>query len=126
MKRILKKTVELATLVAVLPPFLVYWLECALLGPERAFPGWSQAFSLIPGLTGVYFRREFYRLVVTRCAPGATISFGTVFSHKTCAIGRDTYIGVFCVIGDVTLEDDVLIGSHVSIMNGSAQHGIER
>jgi acetyltransferase-like isoleucine patch superfamily enzyme len=26
----------------------------------------------------------------------------------------------------VTLEDDVLLGSHVSVMNGGAQHGIER
>jgi acetyltransferase-like isoleucine patch superfamily enzyme len=26
----------------------------------------------------------------------------------------------------VTLEDDVLLGSHVSAMNGSARHGIDR
>jgi acetyltransferase-like isoleucine patch superfamily enzyme len=26
----------------------------------------------------------------------------------------------------VTLEDDVLLGSHVSVMNGSAQHGIDQ
>jgi acetyltransferase-like isoleucine patch superfamily enzyme len=26
----------------------------------------------------------------------------------------------------VTLEDDVLLGSHVSITNGAAQHGIDR
>ena len=30
------------------------------------------------------------------------------------------------MIGDVTLEDDVLIGSHVSIINGNRQHGIAR
>jgi acetyltransferase-like isoleucine patch superfamily enzyme len=29
-------------------------------------------------------------------------------------------------LGDVTLEDDVLLGSHVSVMNGGSQHGIER
>jgi acetyltransferase-like isoleucine patch superfamily enzyme len=29
-------------------------------------------------------------------------------------------------MGEVTLADDVLIGSNVSIMNGSAQHGIDR
>jgi virginiamycin A acetyltransferase len=33
---------------------------------------------------------------------------------------------LFCVIGDVTLEDDVIVASHVSIANGPAQHGIER
>jgi acetyltransferase-like isoleucine patch superfamily enzyme len=30
------------------------------------------------------------------------------------------------MIGDATLEDDVLIGSHVSIINGRRQHGIEK
>jgi acetyltransferase-like isoleucine patch superfamily enzyme len=30
------------------------------------------------------------------------------------------------MIGDVTLEDDVLVGSHVSIINGNRQHGIDR
>jgi acetyltransferase-like isoleucine patch superfamily enzyme len=28
--------------------------------------------------------------------------------------------------GDVTLEDDVLVGSNVSIINGRRQHGVER
>jgi acetyltransferase-like isoleucine patch superfamily enzyme len=29
-------------------------------------------------------------------------------------------------LGDVSLEDDVLLGSNVSIMNGGSQHGIDR
>src|SRR5262249_7240020 len=36
------------------------------------------------------------------------------------------YIGPYCVLGAVTLEDDVLLGSQVSVMNGAAQHGIDR
>jgi acetyltransferase-like isoleucine patch superfamily enzyme len=36
------------------------------------------------------------------------------------------YVGVGCMVGDVTLEDDALIGSHVSIINGRRQHGIDR
>jgi acetyltransferase-like isoleucine patch superfamily enzyme len=74
----------------------------------------------------VYLRRAFYRLVLPRCAPGSFIGFGTVFSHCTAEVGRDVYVGVYCCLGDVTLEDDVLIGSGVSIMNGTGQHGIER
>jgi acetyltransferase-like isoleucine patch superfamily enzyme len=35
-------------------------------------------------------------------------------------------VGLYCCLGDVTLEDDVLLGSHVSVMNGGSQHGIER
>lgn len=30
------------------------------------------------------------------------------------------------MLGDVTLGEDVLIGSHVSIINGNRQHGIDR
>src|SRR5262249_32471576 len=54
------------------------------------------------------------------------LSFGTVFSHPTAEVGRSVYVGVYCCLGDVTLEDDVLLGSHVSVMNGGTQHGIER
>ena len=82
--------------------------------------------SLLPGMCGVYLRRAFYRLVLVRCGEGSVISFGTVFSDPRVEIGRYAYVGLFCCLGEVTLESDVLIGSHVSIMNGSKQHGIER
>ena len=112
--------------LAVLPAYVLYRLGQLLLGADKAFPGWSQVFSLIPGLSGAYLRRAFYGMVFQHCGAGAFISFGTVFSHRSCWIGRNVYVGIFCCLGEVTLEDDVLIGSHVSIMNGSQQHGIDR
>ena len=54
------------------------------------------------------------------------ISFGTTISHPTAEFGSAVYVGPYGMLGDVTLEDDVLLGSNVSIMNGSEQHGIER
>jgi acetyltransferase-like isoleucine patch superfamily enzyme len=126
MKRAAKAVLEALATLAVLPAVALYRLGRLGLGPEKAFPGWSQLFSLIPGLTGAYLRRAFYRMVFRRCAPGAWVGFGTVFSHPGCSVGRDVYVGAFCCLGEVTLEDDVLIGSHVSIMNGSAQHGTGR
>jgi acetyltransferase-like isoleucine patch superfamily enzyme len=126
MKQALKATADRVALALVLPAFLLYRLGALLLGAEKAFPGWSQAFSLLPGLTGVYLRRAFYRLVLPRCGAGAWIGFGTVFSHPTAEVGRSVYVGVFCCLGDVTLEDDVLLGSNVSVMNGSSQHGTKR
>ncbi|MBI1903232.1 MAG: acyltransferase [Planctomycetes bacterium] len=101
-------------------------MSAMVLGRNTAFASWSQALSLVPGLTGNYLRWAFYRMVLPRCGPGACLSFGTVFSHPTARVGRKVYVGVFCCLGDVTLEDDVLIGSHVSIPNGGQQHGIER
>lgn len=97
-----------------------------MLGSSRTFPGWSQGMSLLPGMCGVYLRRAFYGQVLPQCGAGSVISFGTVFSHSAVQVGRSVYVGVYCCLGDVTLEDDVLIGSHVSIMNGSRQHGIGR
>jgi virginiamycin A acetyltransferase len=126
MKAALKAAANVTAFVLVLPAVLLYWLAALLVGPDRAFPGWSQAFSLIPGLTGVTLRRAFYKCVLRRCGDDACISFGTVFSHPTAEVGRTVYVGPFCVVGHVTLEDDVLLGSHVSVSNGGEQHGIAR
>jgi acetyltransferase-like isoleucine patch superfamily enzyme len=126
MKHMLKAAANGVALLLVLPGFLLYRLGALVLGKEKAFPGWSQAFSLLPGLTGDYLRRAFYRLTLRRCAPDCCLRFGSVFSHPTAEVGRRVYVGLHCCLGDVTLEDDVLLGSHVSVMNGGGQHGIER
>ena len=126
MNALLKKLASVVATILVLPAYLLFCLSRLALGTSRAFPGWSQLFSLIPGLTGEYLRRAFYRLVLPDCGRDSCLSFGTVLSHASAEIGRRVYVGPYCSIGDVTLEDDVLVGSHVSITNGSAQHGFER
>src|ERR1019366_355223 len=110
MKVVSKALADAAATLLVSPAFLAYTLSRLVLGPQKAFPGWSQLFSLLPGLGGVYLRRAFYRFVLARCSPGSFIGFGTVFSHPTAEVGRDVYVGVYCCLGDVTLEDDVLLG----------------
>jgi virginiamycin A acetyltransferase len=126
MKSLLKLTADAIATLLVLPAWLLYRMAAIVMGTERAFPGWSQGMSLIPGLCGVYLRRAFYRLVFPECGAGTVISFGTVFSHPTARLGRNVYLGVYCSIGDVTLGDDVLVASHVSIINGGSQHAIDR
>lgn len=126
MKFALKQLVILIATIAVLPAVVCCRLGMKLLGPVQGFAGWSQAMSLLPGLPGVYLRQAFYRLILPRCAQDVCLSFGTVISHPTAEFGKSVYVGAYCVLGDVTLEDDVLLGSQVSIMNGSRQHGIER
>jgi acetyltransferase-like isoleucine patch superfamily enzyme len=126
MKRALKAIAGGAATLLVVPAFLAYRAAGLVAGPSRTFPGWSQAFSLLPGLGGAYLRGAFYRLVFPRCAGDASIGFGTVFSHPTAEVGRGVYVGLYCCLGDVTLEDDVLLGSHVSVTNGNAQHGTDR
>jgi virginiamycin A acetyltransferase len=126
MKAALKATANGLARALVLPAFLLYRLGMLAVGPARAFPGWSELFSLFPGFTGAYLRRAFYRLVLPRVGIDVWIGFGTVFSNPDAEIGRGVYVGPFCVLGNVTLGDDAMLGSNVSVMNGSAQHGTER
>src|SRR5262245_28875206 len=113
MKRYSKAVAEMVASLCVLPAVIGCLLCQAILGTSRAFPGWSQAFSLLPGLTGAYLRRAFYGFIFDQCGQGSWIGFGTVFSHQGCSIGKNAYVGCYCCLGEVTLEDDVLIASHV-------------
>jgi acetyltransferase-like isoleucine patch superfamily enzyme len=122
----IKKLADAVAIGAVLVPVLFYQVSAVIMGPKRVFPGWSQLFALIPGLIGIYLRRGFYRLVLPACGRDVCISFGTVFSHPTAELGDSVYVGIGCMLGDVTLRDDVLVGSHVSIINGRRQHSIDR
>lgn len=122
----IKQTANWLSRIAVAPYVLTYWGVAAVVGGERTFPGYSQMLSLIPGFSGAYLRRAFYSAVLPACGADSHVSFGTTFSHPTVAIGARTYIGIGCQIGDVSIGEDVLIGSHVSIINGSRQHGTAR
>ena len=125
MKDISKTVLRICFGIIVLPAVLIYRLNAALFGAEQAFPGWSQLLSLLPGKMGDYLRHAFFRQTMKCCGSDARISFGTIFSHPSVSIGQTVYIGHYCSIGDVTIEEDVLIASHVSIMNGCHQHGTE-
>jgi acetyltransferase-like isoleucine patch superfamily enzyme len=126
MKRILKLLANALATLVVLPSYLFYLLSKTLIGSARAFPGWSQAYALLPGFTGMYLRRAFYRLVLPRCGQDVCLNFGIVFSHATAELGDRVYVGAYCCLGDVTLEEDVMLGSRVSVLNGPGQHGIAR
>jgi len=125
-KRVLKQIANLAASTLVFPLAGVFHVSACFMGKEKVFPGYSQLVSLLPGLSGVYLRRAFYRMVLDRCDQDVCISFGTVFAHPGATLGNTVYVGVNCMIGNVELRDDVLLGSHVSIINGNRQHGIDR
>lgn len=122
----MKTLCEIAAFLLVLPIIVVYYIFCPILGVRRAFMDFSQLMSLCPGIIGEFLRRAFYRVVLPRCEKNACVGFGTVFSHPTTEIGENVYIGPFCILGDVTLEKDVLLASGVSISNGTNQHGTAR
>ena len=110
----------------ILPLFVTHLALGAVGDRNKSFAGHVQLLSLWPGTTGVFLRRAFFRLTLTKCSDTVAISFGTLFSSRECSLGKHVYIGPYGSIGAVDIEDDVLIGSHVSIPNGGKQHGIDR
>lgn len=126
MKRALKLAAEVVASLAVAPLWAVYTVLSLAVGKERTFPGFSQFVALWPGTTGVTLRRAFYRYVLAECGADSHVGFGTIISHAGARIGPHVYVGSYCMLGDVTLEADVLVSSHVSIINGNRQHGTER
>jgi len=120
---------NMAGWLAVLPASiltLLMKLQSLLVGRERAFQSFSQFLSLAPGISGNYIRKEFYRLNLKKCAKNPVISFGTVFSNAEAEIGKNVYIGPYCVIGKVSIGDDTLVASRVSLMSGLRQHNYSR
>ena len=130
--RLLVRAVQLLVAGAcglLVSPLALAYHASARLFPHRDdgfFQGYSQLMSLWPGLTGSYLRRAFYRLTLTRCAPDCYIGFGTIFATAKVEIGRGVYIGPFCSIGHVSIGDDVLLGSNVTLLSGKRQHHIDR
>jgi len=126
MRSFTKSILRAIALLIVAPAVLASWLQGQLIGSTRAFPGWAQLFSLLPGMCGEYLRHAFFRGTTARCDDDVCISFGTVLTHPGVSIGRGSFLGHFCCLGNVAIEDDVLIASRVSVINGCAQHGTER
>lgn len=122
----MKRVARFLITIFVLPTILLYYACRLILPKQRAFADFSQLMALCPGILGEYARHAFYRAVLPRCGTDACVGFGVILSHPTAKIGNRVYIGPYSVLGDVTLEDDVLLASGVSIANGTRQHGIDR
>jgi acetyltransferase-like isoleucine patch superfamily enzyme len=123
MREAFKATARGAALVAVLPSLFSYWLRRAVLGPDRALEGSSQALSLIPGLPGQYLRRAFLAQVLAGCGRSTVIAFGTILSKAGARLDEGVYVGPGCYLGLVHLEENVLVGSGVHITSGRHTHG---
>jgi virginiamycin A acetyltransferase len=128
MRQALKAIVGLVATVLVLPLLALYGLTIVIVpaGKARAFQGYSQLMSLLPGLTGEYLRRAFYRFALSECPPDCLIGFGTVFATPEVEIGHGVYIGWHGNLGHVSIGDDTLLGSNVTVLSGKHQHEFSR
>ncbi|MGH7506729.1 MAG: acyltransferase, partial [Longimicrobiales bacterium] len=123
------KSLASALAVLAVSPLVLFYRIAAAVAPGRTngiFQGYSQLLSLLPGYSGSYLRRAFYRVTLERCPANCHIGFGTVFSTPDVRIGQHVYVGAFCMIGHCEIGDDVLIGSNVDILSGKRQHRFDR
>jgi acetyltransferase-like isoleucine patch superfamily enzyme len=124
----LKRLANVAVSVALAPAAAAYRLESAVYPESRReplFQAWSQVLSAIPGLTGQFVRRGFYGHVLPECHEHSCIGWGTVFSSRDVRIGEGVYVGARCMLGRVTLERHVTIGSNVDVLSGKRQHNFD-
>lgn len=126
LKQLIKSALRGLAVLAISPLILSHWLSSTVSDADRSLESHSQLLSLFPGITGNYLRLAFYRFALEQCDPTATICFGTLFSKTGARLGKHVYIGPRCMLGLVTLEDDVLLGPAVQIPSGPMTHGIER
>ena len=126
MRAFLKLVVSWTCRILVLPLVAVVKLMQVFLKGDQPFQLGAHTVSLIPGIVGNYFRKEYYRLTLARCGSDVCIEFGTIINQATVELGRRVYIGLRCSIGECIIQDDAIIGSNVDIISGKNQHNFDR
>lgn len=124
MKATLKSLARAIALLIVSPLLLTHFICKSVSSADQSLESHSQLLSLLPGASGSYLRVAFYRWALSYCDPTATIGFGVLFSKAGAELRKRVYIGPRCMLGLVTLEDDVLLGPAVQIPSGPHIHGI--
>jgi len=122
LKAVLKKTVQLAALLLILPLLAIYLLLRPLSRQDELFATFAQILSLLPGTLGSYLRIAFYRQTMRNCEADCFIGFSTLFSQQGIEIASGVYIGPQCNIGLSAIGKDTLLGSGVHLLSGKNQH----
>jgi virginiamycin A acetyltransferase len=125
MKNTIKKTIQLFFVLLAAPFALFFILGKTILNGDTLFQTFIQAFCLLPGKYGCFFRAGFLKLVLPSCSLDITVSFLSLMSHAGTELAGNLYIGPQCNIGLCRIEKDTLLGSGVNIMSGSSQHNYE-
>ena len=105
---------------------LLVWPAAALAGFGRVravYQFFAQYFALIPGLPGSYLRVAYYALTLRRCSLQSRVGFGSYMAHPASEIGRDVFVGSYCVLGLCRLGERCQIASQVQILSGRRHHG---
>lgn len=116
---------ELLGLAWSLPHLACYALSRPVLGQAKAFVAASERVARIPGMLGVYARRAFYRRTLAAVGRDVYIGYMSLFSKPDMQLGDNVFVGRFCTVGRVKLEDEAMVGDGVQLLSGRHQHGRE-
>jgi acetyltransferase-like isoleucine patch superfamily enzyme len=122
MRSMLKRAVFATGLVLTAPLVVLAWLESRLTASQACFVFGSQLLAIAPGWPGSVLRAAYYFGTLERCAWEVHVGFGTVFSQRAAALGRQASTGCYCVIGHADIGAGVVMASRVSVPSGRRQH----
>ena len=106
------------------PVYATYCVMRRIVPRRKAFAAVMQSVSLLPGITGEWFRRGVLQWISKSSLENCCIGFGVLFSDPDLEIETGVYIGPRSDIGRVKIARDVILGSGVHITSGRKQHGI--
>lgn len=118
-----KKLAQFVASVRAIPVVASYRLACRLIGTDRAFSSLSEKLSNQKGMMGIYLRQACYRRVLHHVGEDVYLGYMTQFSKLKAQIHDRVYIGRFCTIGAVIIEEDVMLADNVQLLSGRHQHG---
>lgn len=123
---IIKTFLNGVCLVLVFPCALCCWLGDRITNDEESiFRFWAHVFSILPGKSGMFLRRAYYRLTLDHAASNFYVGFGAIFTHRNAIVEKDAYIGAYALVGSVHLGKGCLIGSRASLLSGTQQHELD-
>ncbi len=119
----MKQIAKIIAVILSLPSWLCYSVFVSLIGKEKSFNSLSERISRKPGLLGIYQRQFIYKKTLKSVGHDVYFGYMSLFSKTDAIIGNQVYIGRFCTLGHVNLEDNVMLADGVQILSGAHQHG---
>lgn len=121
-RHLIKRIVFGVCLLLATPAIAAVWIERRLGGGENVFVGLGQFLSLVPGRFGAGIRAAYYHATLDYCSWETHIGFGSFFTHRGAALGRNVSMGSYCVVGHARIGAGVMMASRISVPSGKRQH----
>ena len=91
---------------------------------ERGYYNLALSLAYIPFFFGEKLRYYFYKYTLMKCGAKVIFKFGSVCLYKDIELSDNITVGLFTMVGKCTIDNNVLLGSHVNITSGNQQHKV--